>query len=119
LEDFDKHSIEFAKHFRRRGYPEDLLETAVLKARRQNRDDLLKPKSNINEKLERPILTTTFHPNDSTLKNIVLNNWDLLGKSTTTTFLHKNKPLMAYRRPQNLKDMLVRADIRLKKSKIP
>jgi hypothetical protein len=62
-------------------------------------------------------LVTTFHPTDNTLKNIVQNNWGILGKSTTTAFLHKHKPMMSYKRPPNLKDSIVRADIRLKKEK--
>jgi hypothetical protein len=117
LEDFDRHAIEFAKHFRRRNYPNDLLERAVIKARRLDRDDLLKTKKPKDEGLERPILVNTYHPNDNTMKNIVTENWGILGKSNTTSFLYKNKPLIAYRRPKNLRDMLVKADIRLKKPK--
>jgi hypothetical protein len=48
-------------------------------------------------------------------KYIVEKNWDFLGKSTTTTFLHQQKPLLSYRRPKNLLDMLVKADVRTKK----
>jgi hypothetical protein len=35
-----------------------------------------------------------------------------MGKSTTMSHVYKHKPIVAYRRPQNLKDLLVRADIR-------
>ena len=38
----------------------------------------------------------------------------MLGRSKKPTFLHKNKPKIAYRRPPNLKDILINADISLK-----
>jgi hypothetical protein len=114
--DFDKHATILGAHFRRRGYPEPLLERAVLKARRLDRQSILKPKDKTEnkDKLERPVLVTTYHPHDNTLKNIVGKNWDLLGKSTTTTFLHQHKPLLSYKRPKSLLDILVKADIRTK-----
>jgi hypothetical protein len=76
----------------------------------------LKPKSD--KKSEEPnqnVLVTTYHPNDRILPEIVHANWDLLGKGLTTSFLHKSRPLVAYRRPPNLRDILVRADISLSK----
>jgi hypothetical protein len=45
---------------------------------------------------------------------IVKENWDILGKSLTTQFLHKNRPFVGFRRPPNLKDLLVKAEVRTK-----
>jgi hypothetical protein len=45
LEDFDKHALEFSQHFLRRNYPLHLIEEALIKARRLNRDELLQKKS--------------------------------------------------------------------------
>jgi hypothetical protein len=52
------------------------------------------------------------------LENIVTTKWDLLGKTATTTALYLQNTLLAHRRPHNLKDILVWADIRLPKLKL-
>ena len=60
------------------------------------------------------ILTTTYQPQDNTLKDIVKSHWDFLGKSTNTVKLHKKHLMIGNRRPKNLRDLLVRADVRIK-----
>ena len=116
LEDFDKHMKEMTINFLKRGYPIDLLQEAALKARRANRQDLLTPNTLTQKsKTDRSILVTTFHPEDNSLRNIVSKNWDILGKNHSTLPVYNRKPMLAYRRPPNLKNLLVRADCRLKK----
>jgi hypothetical protein len=66
------------------------------------------------EKDDKNILVTQFHPTDDSLREIINNNWDLLGKNTNTTFLHKNKPTVGYKRPPNLRDLLMKAEVRSK-----
>ena len=119
LEDFDKHVIEFGKHFIRRDYPMHLIEEAAIKARRPNRDNLLQNSKKETNKDQKNILVTTYHPNDNTLPNLVHENWDLLGRNTNTLFLHKDRPMVAYRRPPNLKDLLVKADVSTRAKKPP
>ena len=58
------------------------------------------------------ILVTTFNPGFDGLKKLVVKKWDILGKSCTTRTIHKASVLGAFRRPKNLKDMLVRARLR-------
>ena len=113
LVDFDKHMKETTLHFINRGYPIDLLEESALKARRLDRKTLLYPVK-VESKLDRSILTTSFHPHHDTLKNLVSSNWSILGKSHTTLSLFNRRPLVAYRRPPNLGNFLVRADCRSK-----
>jgi hypothetical protein len=117
ISDFDKHAITFGNHFNKRGYSDELIESAIIKARRLNRSDLIKPKTKNAEveKDNKNILITDFHPTDNTLREIVHENWDLLGKSQNTIPLYTNRPITGYRRPKNLKDILVRAEIRTKK----
>jgi hypothetical protein len=64
--------------------------------------------------LRTKFLITTFHPTDHSLRKIVFRNWDLLGKSPTTSFLHDRKLMVGYRRPKNLRDILVRANVPFK-----
>ena len=114
LEFYDNHVVEFANHFLKRGYPLELIEEAAVKARRLDRATLLAPKTNFEPQSEDNILVTTYHPNDNSLPELVHGNWDLLGKSLATEFLHQKRPKLAYRRPQNLRDLLVQADVRIK-----
>ena len=60
-------------------------------------------------------LITTYSPEFSGLKDIVTRNWDLLKHSSTTKVLAETKITFGYRRPPNLRDMLVRAKILQKK----
>ena len=116
LDDYDKHSKMLGTHFLRRGYPLHIIEQAVIKARRLDRNALLatKPNNPSSDKDDKVILTTTYNPYDNTVRNLSKKNWDILGKSTNTTFLHEKKLMTAYRRPQNLRDLLVRANCQIK-----
>ena len=60
---------------------------------------------------------TRLHPDHDTLRNLVLKNWDFLGKTTTTRHLYEKKLMVGYRRPKNLRDLIVRADVRKKPPK--
>jgi hypothetical protein len=115
IEDFDKHVVIFANHFLRRGYPNLLIEEAAITARRLDRATLLNPPEALSKPVnDENILVSTYHPNDNCLPEIVHNNWDLLGKTLATSFLHQSRPKLAYRRPPNLRDLLVKADVRTK-----
>ena len=108
IEDFDKHTINFCLHFQRRGYPLPLLEKAALAARRIPRNNLLnKPKKDPVQTDSKIVMVTRYHPHHDTLRDIVTNNWDFLGKTNTTQFLHDKKLMVGYRRPQNLRDLIV------------
>ena len=117
--DFDEHAIKFSEHFHRRGYPIPLLETALIAARRIPRSELLKEKAKTETKNTDSdiILVTRYHPDHDILRDIVTNNWDFLGKSTSTQPLFNKKLMVGYRRPKNLRDLIVRADVRLNPTK--
>ena len=108
---------EMTLHFQARGYPLPLLLEAALKARRANRADLLFPPPKNTEKEERSILITTFDPHLDPVRDIVTHNWDILGKNKSTLPVFERKPMVAYRRPPNLKYLLVRANCGPKKVK--
>ena len=112
LEDYDKHAKEFYGFFRTRGYPSQLLEEALILARRQDRKDLLTFKTNPTESEAPVVLVTTYHPTEKTIVQVTKKNWNMLGKSQTTAPLHQKKFLVGYRRPKNLKDMLVRSTLK-------
>ena len=115
-EDFDRHIVTMSGHFLRRGYPINLLEEAAIKARRLDRDALLSPKDICTEKTDNVILVTTFEPSQDILRNITFQNWEYMGKSPTTLHIHQKKIMVGYRRPKNLRDLLVKADCTLPKN---
>ena len=111
IEDFDKHVLEFSQHFIRREYPVELIQQAALKARRLDRASLLLPKPTNKNKEDKHILICTFNPTQNTLPPIIRNNWSFLGKSSNTLSTFNTPMITAYRRPQNLRDVLVRAAV--------
>lgn len=118
--DYDRHIVTLSGHFSRRGYPSQLLEEAAISARRLDRDKLLGPKDTTVDKPESVVLVTTYTPTHDVLRNITQKNWDYLGKSPTTLHLHQKKIMVGYRRPKNLRDLLVKADCSLPKNfKVP
>jgi hypothetical protein len=92
-----------------------LLEEAAKIARRNDRNSLIYPnlvaKEEGLDKEQKVFLITTFHLKDHSLRQIVFNNWDLLGMSQTTSGLYEQKLMLGYRRPTNLKDFLVKANL--------
>ena len=64
VKQFEHNAIEMARSFIIRGYPPGLIETAMIRARRQNRDDLLKPRvkpETIENRLDSVFLITRLH----------------------------------------------------------
>ena len=73
LHDFDSNAITLAHHFSRRGYPQQLTEESIIKARRQTRDQLLS--ANTVAAKEAPqntiYIITTYKPDFPGLKNTI------------------------------------------------
>ena len=103
-----------ALNFNRRKYPKNLLLEAVTLARAKSRNDLLKDHVHKENDDKTVFLITTYHPSDFSVKNTIFKNWDILGRSNTTDFIHERKLMVGYRRPKNLRDLLVRAQLKHK-----
>jgi peptide-methionine (R)-S-oxide reductase len=113
LQDYDKNAIMIGQHFIRRGYPEDLIESEIIRARRMDRNLLLqdKPQTSQSKSFDETFVITQYNPSCTPLKEIITKNWSLLGRTNTTDSLFENNPIYGYRRNQNLKDDLVHAKI--------
>ncbi len=112
ITDFETTVIDMACHFLRRGYPIDLVENSMIKARRQDRELLLDPIPKTTEKPTQAFLITTFHPHFMDAQKVVKSNWDLLGKSGYTCEIFDHRYITGYRRLPNLKDQLVNARVK-------
>jgi hypothetical protein len=99
-------------HFKRRNYPLKLILEAAKAAGSKDRLPLLHPtKRTKNSNGEDIFLITTFHPSCSLVSDIAYRNWDILGKNEATREIYTKNLMVGYRRPKNLKDLLVRAGI--------
>ena len=106
---FTTHCIDKGKHFLRRGYPAPSIKGAFIEALHRERASLLKPKTQKDSKGDQSIIVSTYNPGFKGLRPLVQSNWDILGRSCSTRKIHQTKLTAAYRKPKNLKDILVRA----------
>ncbi|CAJ0948878.1 unnamed protein product [Ranitomeya imitator] len=90
---------EMSNKFSARGYPPLILEQATQSTNRHS------------EKQKRVAFVTTYHPYTNLFKNCVLEHWPLLGKAYPSIVEFSTPPLFCYKRPPNLKNILVRADV--------
>ncbi len=109
LEDYDKHSLQRVKDYERRGYPTKDLVEAREKARNQDREQLLIPKRKQKKKeSDRIPLLVTYNPGNPNFQAILDRHWHLL-QLCNNKEAFSEKAMVAYRRPKNFSDQLVRA----------
>ena len=108
---FESRATELSDQLRRRGYNIQSISTATSKARSQRRDDLLryKPKPEPSGTLIPFVLT--YHPELPKVKEIVNKHWPIIESSKRLNKIFPQKPIMAYRRPKSLRDILVHAKL--------
>ena len=111
------------RHFLNRGYPQELLEQALIKARRQDRNTLLTPKVRSSARPNPPNLgaqdcekthnlTTMHHPfTDNWAKRTVQQQLPILASSAKTLPLAKCNFVYGHRRNPNLRNILVRSTL--------
>ena len=112
--DFTTEACTMAGHFHRAGYPKKLLQEAFGKAYRLQRQKLLEYKPptvdiQTDQEEKRLYLITTYHPSGSLLDKIISKNWDLLDRSSSTRPLLDYQIIKGFRRPKNVRDILIRA----------
>ena len=107
-EDYRHHCVEKAALLRQKGYPQLLIDEAYVKARDKERDELLKPADrSVSQLPTKTYMTTTYNPSFDGLRTQVKKTWDLLDRSSSTRHIHTMGLQVGYRRPKNLRDLLV------------
>ena len=104
-------SENLLQNFKYRGYPTQLVRSAINKAFSRNRDDLLQPKKPIStQKSIIPFITSnnTLNP---PIRKILSKYTRILETSEDLKSVLDNKIMVVYKRATNIKQMLVRADI--------
>lgn len=107
-EDFFREASSILNHFKRRGYPSDLLSKAWDRAKTLTRSDTLKKQTKGDS--QRIPLVLTYHEHLPPVVKLVHHFWPLLAHSETPQ-VFSEAPVTAFRRPPNLKDQIVRAKI--------
>ena len=95
--------------FSERGYPDSILSKALNRVQNVNRESALEPSASDNE--ERIPFTLTFHPNNLAARNVVLRNFKILQSDPETPAIFPNRPLVSFKRDQNLRNSLVRSSL--------
>ena len=111
-DDFVTQSEKLALSFHRAHYPDDIIQSGFDKAFEKDRDSLLNRPSNnsrTSNKDPKLFLITDYHPSFRAVLDIVSNNWDVLDNSSSTRPILPIPIVRGFRRPKNLRDMLVRA----------
>ena len=112
-EDFLQNGLKLSAYFSIRGYPLELVTKAFLDTNRLARNDILAEKSNsMKDDTEKKLfLILDFNPSLPPIKEWLLELWPILYKSSGTRKLVDVQPIIGYRRPKNLQDILVTSDL--------
>ena len=106
--DFHNRVHELKNHLLERGYRDHLIKPAIQLAASKPRVDCLKTKKKALNNSRIP-LVLTYHPHLSTIRSIVKRHHHLLQLSDKMVI--PDPPILAFRRPKNLRDLLVRAEL--------
>ena len=91
-----------------RNYKPKLIDAAIQRAKNIPRSEALK-KVKISEKNQRTVFAITFDPRLPSISGIVQKHWRTMVKDPHLAETFPSPPLVAYRRPPNIRDKLVRS----------
>ena len=111
--DFYQRVRELKGYLRARGYDMKMVEKQVLEAMKISRDEALAERENREDKNDRDVFVTTYHPALSEkLNKIFKNAHPVLTRREDHLNLFPNVPMISYRRTKSLQDILVRAMVK-------
>ena len=108
---YKRRSSELRKHLVSRGHSERRVQLAINRALNVPRHTLLTNTGAKKAPTNRVALVTTFHPKLPKLPSILNNNMPILHSSSRLHSAITEVPMVAFRRPKNLGDILVRAKL--------
>lgn len=108
---FECRAKELANHLLDRGYKKDAVVKSIQKASALERKTLLDYKEKSNEQKRVPFVLT-YHPDLPNVRKITEKHWPTIAGSRKLGTLFEEKPVIAYRRPKSLRDILVKAKIK-------
>ncbi len=108
---YKSRSSDLRKHLVSRGHSERRVQLAINRALNIPRHTLLTNTRTKKAPTKRVALVTTFHPKLPKLSSILNNNMNILHSSNRLCSAIPEPPMVAFRRPKNLGDILVRAKL--------
>ena len=109
--DFSQHASDLKTNLTTRGHSAAKVQQAINKVKSLPRSDVLKRKPRSKEPLRRVPLVVTFNPKLPPIRDITNDNHHILHTSDRLQRAVPDPPILAYRRPRNLRDFLVRAEV--------
>ena len=106
--EFSNKSEEICQSFKKRGYPDSVVNTGQHHAQQIDRQSALQTSQK--EKNKRISFTLTYHPHNLAAKNIILKNCKLLQNDNETgSIFFSQPPLISLKRDKNIGNFLVRS----------
>ena len=102
--EFNKHSENLIDKLVDRGYDKKKVQHQIEKAKETKRIDLLTSK--VKTPKANPILAVTYNKNLPNLKEAIDDNWNILSINPTIAPIFTEKPIIAFRRNTNLRQIL-------------
>ena len=98
-------SLEMRSFFAQCGYPSDLLDTTIQRVFKVSRSDILKP---LSEQIstEKIPLALTFHSFNYKVRDIIIQDFDILKNYPETSAIFTGDPLISFRH-NNIRDSLI------------
>ena len=109
-DDFQKRCAELKSHLLRRGYEPSFVQEQIERASLIRREDALTPQTRSCNK--RVPLVVTYNPSLPNLPSLTKNLLPVLHASDRLKKAIPERPLIAYRRPKSLRDLLVHAELK-------
>ena len=91
-------------------YPQTMIGNLLSDIKFTERESALLKHNNKEEKEILPFVTQ-YQPSVSTLKEVLMKNWNLIQNQPLLRQIFKEPPIISYKKGKSLKDMLVRAKI--------
>ena len=109
-EKFKQRTSELLEFLCKRGHKRQYVQAQINKAFQIPRRDTLYYHSKKNT--DRPVFVTTYNPSLPQLNSIIRKYFPILTATKRGSEAFKDAPLIAYRRPKNLRDFLVKAKLK-------
>ena len=112
IESYYKATLNLKTNLQARGYPIKLIDSAVSKVARLDRIALLHPQQYLDQQKKDMIaFILTYNPYNPRIKHILHSNLRILNSSPDTCDLAKKQLQVVHRRPRNLTQTLLKADL--------
>ena len=105
--DFLNKAQEMASFFERRSYSAQTLKHDLKKMKHLSQSDVLTKSNSTEEKISRIPLILTYHPLNTPVQRILLDNFKVIADDPATRLIFPQPPMFAFRRDENLRRSLV------------